>query len=151
MWVGYGNTHAWIMWMSTSNLSQCTSTTDSQELALNCTVHKIFFFHCVYCINQLIPIIIWQLLELPVKAFCILWVWLADQCERTIDLNRPFKTQSQWCVNGKFQMSINQDGRICWHKIYCQISSFFKPNSYLIAFFYRFIACPFFEVMSVKL
>ena len=35
-----------------SNVSQCTSTTDSQELALNCTVHKILL--TVFTINQLI-------------------------------------------------------------------------------------------------
>ena len=39
-----------------SNVSQCTSTSDSQELALNCTVHKIS--HTVFTINHLIPIII---------------------------------------------------------------------------------------------
>ena len=37
-----------------SNVSQCTSTTDSQEHALNCTVHKILL--TVFTINQLIPL-----------------------------------------------------------------------------------------------
>ena len=38
-----------------SNVSQCTSTTDSQEHALNCTVHKILL--TVFTINQLIPLL----------------------------------------------------------------------------------------------
>ena len=38
-----------------SNVSQCTSTTDSQEHALNCTLHKILL--TVFTINQLIPLL----------------------------------------------------------------------------------------------
>ena len=38
-----------------SNASQCTSTTDSQEHALNCTAHKILL--TVFTVNQLIPLL----------------------------------------------------------------------------------------------
>ena len=70
-----------------SNVSQCTSTTDSQELALNCTVHKILL--TVFTINQLIHyyltaiVISCQSLSYSLtesgKSVC--------KCERTIDLN----------------------------------------------------------------
>ena len=41
-----------------SNESQCTSTTDSQELVLNSAVHKFLLTVTVFTINQPIPIII---------------------------------------------------------------------------------------------
>ena len=58
----FGGVQIWFMnhnhVLLPSNVSQYTSTTDSQEHALNCTVHKILL--TVFTINQLIPFI-WQL------------------------------------------------------------------------------------------
>ena len=82
MGIGYSNQ----MWVSVP----VPLSTDSQELALNCTVHKILL--TVFTTNKLMPIIIWQLGPIVKPIVFFNWVW------------QSVKT----CVNGKFPNSLTK-------------------------------------------
>ena len=63
------------------------------------------------------------------------WVW--QVWKKPLIWTSHLKLKSQWCVNRKLPMSINQDEGICWHEIYCcQISSHFYPSKVISVIVY---------------